>query len=75
MSAKQTPISAIHEDDATRLLDLLGLTQAAAEGTLRCQVCNNSLRAADIGAVTSSGDQVVVVCTRLECLHDFRQHA
>lgn len=73
MASKPKPaqITAVHEDDAIAVLDLLGVADAYRSGALLCSVCGTPLVEAGLGAARDTGDGFEFACERLDCLDEF----
>ena len=60
-------VTAVYEDDALELLELLGVAAAFHDGTLRCSICAAALRENGLGAVRSlPDDSIEFACSRAE---------
>jgi hypothetical protein len=64
-------VTAVHEDDALALLDLLGVAGEYRSGDLVCSVCGTSLLENGLGAVRRADDALEFACGRLDCLEEF----
>jgi hypothetical protein len=71
MRTRSAQITAIHEDDAIAVLDLLGVGGAFRSGTLLCAVCHTPLLDGGLGAAREKGEEYEFSCERLDCLDEF----
>lgn len=69
---KEAHLTAVHEDDALDLLELLGVAVDYRLGRLRCSVCGTPLLESGLGAARKAADGTFEFsCSRLDCLEDF----
>jgi hypothetical protein len=65
-------LTAVQEDDALDLLELLGVGIDYRAGRLVCSICGTSLLENGLGAVRKTSDGAFeFVCERLDCLEEF----
>jgi hypothetical protein len=71
---KTAEVTAVHEDDAIAVLELLGVADAYREGELLCSVCELPLRDNGLGAARGGLDgSYVFACARPDCLDEFHR--
>jgi hypothetical protein len=69
---EEARLTAVYEDDALDLLELLGVGADYKTGLLRCSVCDRQLLTAGLGAVRKREDGgFQFACERLDCLEKF----
>lgn len=69
---KDAQVTAVHEDDALDLLELLGVGVDYRAGRLRCSVCGTPLLENGLGAARKAEDGTFeFACERLDCLEEF----
>jgi hypothetical protein len=65
-------VTAVQEDDALDLLELLGVAEEYRTGRLRCGVCETPLLENGLGAARKATDGTFqFACARLDCLEEF----
>lgn len=71
---KTAEVTAVHEDDAIAVLELLGVADAHRDGRLVCSICEIPLRDNGLGAARGGPEETYVfVCARADCLDEFHR--
>jgi hypothetical protein len=70
---KTAEVTAVHEDDAIAVLELLGVAVAYREGELVCSICELPLRENGLGAARGGSHGYVFACARPDCLDEFHR--
>ncbi len=60
---------AVHDADVEDFLQRLGLFRPIVEGKVLCVQCGQVITLDSFGAAYPEGNQIKVVCDRLECLN------
>ena len=65
--AEREKVSAVHDQDLEGLLETLGLLEAIQNGTVKCDVCGETVKLENILCVFPAGKSVGIGCDRPEC--------
>ncbi len=63
----RTTVRAVHDDDIENLLRDLGIFDDVLEGKLTCDVCDEQVTLAKVGAIFVRDGVVRIACTNEDC--------
>ena len=61
-------IPAIHDNDLTKILDGLGLTDKIERGEINCLNCSKTINLNNLGGLVARKKQIEIICNDPECI-------
>jgi hypothetical protein len=70
LSKRQTDVAAVHEDEARKFLDRIGLLVEYDDGRLICFCCRQPLHSAGLGMARMKDGRIVLSCASFDCMEE-----
>jgi len=70
---RRQEILAVHKRKLIEFLEKLELLEQFQKGELRCAICEETISLDNIGLIIPSGDEILVCCSKAECMFKARE--
>lgn len=66
---KRVKIRVVHDEDLTKLLDSIGITEQIKKGEYKCMYCERTVSMDNLWAIKVKEKKIYIVCSNSECLN------